>query len=207
LAIISEDPPIFSSISPRIQNEKFMTNNFRLAVDILGKPGKRDVEQYLSRVGIPVKGKSELVNIPTFIIKIIFLLDRINRAMRPNSPYDTPFLPFNMRVGNKFLSEYDTDFSRATIEGDLSKDFSPEESLKQIKCPMLLLRADSYRHETWGLVGAIDDNDLERIVSLVDDLQCVQISGGHEIHIVQPQRYINELTKFVDDLRDKNKLP
>jgi hypothetical protein len=33
-----------------------------------------------------------------------------------------------MRVGCKFLSEYDTDFSRATIDGSLSKDFDPEEA-------------------------------------------------------------------------------
>ncbi len=207
LAIISEDPPIFSSIWPRIQDEKFMTRNFKLAVDTLGKTGKRDVERYLSEVGIPVEGKPELLKIPTFIIKIIFFLDRINRALRPNSPYDTPFLPYNMRVGNKFLSEYDTDFSRATIDGDLSKGFSPEEALKRIKCPMLLLRADAYRHETWGLIGAMDDQDLERIVSLVDDLQYVQISGGHEIHLVQPRRYIDEIIKFVDHLKQANKLP
>ena len=35
------------------------------------------------------------------------------------------------------------------------------------------MQADAYRHETWGLVGAIDDQDLERIISLVDDLQYV----------------------------------
>jgi pimeloyl-ACP methyl ester carboxylesterase len=207
LAIISEDPPIFSSIWPRIQSEKFMASNFRLAVDVLGRPGKRDVEGYLSQVGIPVAGKSELLHIPAFIIKIIFFLDRVNRAVRPDRPYDTPFLPFNMRVGNKFLSEYDTDFSRATIDGDLSMDFCPEETLKRVKCPMLLLRADAYRHETLGLVGAIDDKDLECIVSLVDDLQYVQISGGHEIHLVQPRRYIAEIIKFVDHLREMNKLP
>jgi pimeloyl-ACP methyl ester carboxylesterase len=207
LAIISEDPPIFSSIWPRIQNEKLMTNNFRVAVELLGKPGKRDVEGYLSQVRVPVEGKSELLKIPRFILKIMFFMARINRAVRPNRPYDTPLLPFNMRAGHQFLSEYDTDFSRATIEGDLSKDFSPEEALKRIKCPMLLMRADAYRHETWGLVGAMDDDDLERIVSLVDDLQCVQISGGHEIHMLQPQRYIDEILKFVDHLRDENKLP
>ena len=200
LAIISEDPPIFSSIWPRIQDEKFMANGFRLAVDILGKPGKRDVERYLSQVGAPLEGKSELLKIPPFIIKILFGLARLNRAVRPESPYDIPFLPFNLRVGYKFLSEYDTDFSRATLDGDLSQDFCPEEALNRIKCPMLLLRAQAYRHETWGLVGAIDDKDLERIVALVDDLQCVQIPGGHEIHLVQPQRYIDELTKFVDHL-------
>jgi hypothetical protein len=112
-----------------------------------------------------------------------------------------------MRAGFKFLSEYDTDFSRATIDGDLSRDFNPEETLKRVRCPMLLLRADASRHETWGLLGAIDDNDLECIISLVADLKYVQIPGGHEIHLVQPARYIEELTKFVDDLRLKNKLP
>jgi pimeloyl-ACP methyl ester carboxylesterase len=168
LVIISVDPPIFSSIWPRIQYEKLMTRNFKLAVDILGTPGKRDV--------------------------------------RPECPYDTPFLPYNMRAGNKFLSEYDTDFSRATIDGDLSKDFDPEATLNRVKRPMLLLRADASRHETWGLLGAIDANDLECIVSLVDDLQVVQIPGGHEIHLVQPRRYIDEIEKFVDALQEENKL-
>jgi pimeloyl-ACP methyl ester carboxylesterase len=207
LAVIGEDPPIFSSVWPRIQDEKFMFNNFRTAVDILGKPGERDIEGYLSQMGAPVEGKSELLRIPPFILKIIFFLDRLNRAVRPNSPYDTPFLPFNMRAGHKFLSEYDTDFSRATIDGDLSKDFYPEETLKRVKCPMLLMRAHASRHETWGLLGAIDDNDLERIVSLVEDLKYVQIPGGHEIHMVQPKRYIDELIKFVDDLRTQGRLP
>jgi hypothetical protein len=32
------------------------------------------------------------------------------------------------------------------------------------------MRGDTYRLETWGLVGAIDDQDLERIISLVIDL-------------------------------------
>jgi pimeloyl-ACP methyl ester carboxylesterase len=207
LAIVAEDPPIFSSIWPRIQTEKFMVRNFQLAVDILGKPGKRDVEQYLSEVGAPVKGKSEILKIPSFIIKGMFLLARINQAVHPDRPYDVPLLPYNMRAGYKFLSEYDTDFSRATIDGDLSKDFSPEETLKKVKCPMLLLRAEAYRHETWGLIGAIDDEDLKHIVSLVPNLQLIQISSGHEIHLVQPQRYVDEVTKFIDNLKKENKLP
>ena len=207
MAVIAEDPPIFSSIWPRIQNEKFLANNFEMAVKFLGKAGERDVRGYLSQMGIPVEGKSELLKIPPFIINTIFFLDRINRAVRPDRPYDIPFLPFNIRAGYKFLSEYDPDFSRATIEGDLSKDFSPEETLKQVRCPMLLMRADASRHETWGLLGAISDEDLERIVRLVDDLAYVQIPGGHEIHMAQPERYIDEIIKFVNKLRKENKLP
>lgn len=203
LAIISEDPPIFSSIWPRIQNEKFMARSFQMAVDILGKPGERDIEGYLAHMGVPAEGKTELLLIPSFIVKIISALYRLNRVLRPNSLCEVPFLPFNMRAGIKFLSEYDTDFSRATIDGDLSRDFDPEETLKRVRCPMLLMRADAYRHETWGIVGAIDDDDLERIRSLVPHMQYVQIGDRHEIHMASPERYVQELVKFVEELELK----
>lgn len=207
LAVISEDPPIFSSVWPRIQDEKFMTHNFKVAVETLGGEDERDPAKYLAQVGAPVEGKSELLKIPSFIIKIINLLFRANRALRPDSPYDAPFLPFNIRAGCKFLTEYDTDFSRATIDGGLSRDFDPEETLKQVKCPVLLLWAHATRHETWGIIGALDENDLQRMKTLVDDLQVVDIPGGHEIHMMHPSRYIDELMKFVDDLCAMNKLP
>ena len=61
LAIISEDPPIFSSVWPRIQEEKFMYQNFQIAIDTLGGEGERDPEKYLSQVGAPVEGKAELL--------------------------------------------------------------------------------------------------------------------------------------------------
>jgi pimeloyl-ACP methyl ester carboxylesterase len=200
LAVIGEDPPIFSSVWPRIQEEKFMARNFELAMEYLGKPGERNVEGYISQMGIPLEGETELLKIPPFFVKLVFNLFRINQALRPKRPYDAPFLPFNIRVGIKHLNEYDTDFSRATLDGDLSKDFSPKETLSRVKCPMLLMRANSTRHETWGLLGAMDNDDLVRVVMHVKDLQYVQIPGRHEIHIEQPQRYVDELIKFVDDL-------
>lgn len=207
LAVISEDPPIFSSVWPRIRDEKFMTNNFQVAVDTLGGEGERDPAKYLAQVGAPVEGKSELLKIPSFIVKIIRLLFRANRALRPNSPYDAPFLPFNIRAGCMFLSEYDTDFSRATIDGGLSRDFDPEETLKRVKCPVLLLWAHATRHETWGIIGALDESDLQHMKALVDDLRVVEIPGAHEMHMVHPRRYIDELMKFVDELQAMNKLP
>ena len=72
---------------------------------------------------------------------------------------------------------------------------------------MLLLWAGASRHETWGLLGAMDEDDLEQVVSLVDDLKVVQIPGRHEIHMLQSRVYIDEITKFVDGLKAKKKLP
>jgi pimeloyl-ACP methyl ester carboxylesterase len=207
LAVVAEDPPIFSSIWPRIQDEKLMAHNFQLAVDILGKPGPRDVESYLSQVGIPVQGKPDLLKIPGFINKPMFFMARVNGLLRPSMPYDVPFLPFNMRAGFKFLSEYDVDFSRCTLDGTLSKDFVPEDVLRRVQCPVLLLWAHGYRHETWGLVGALDEQDVQRVKILVQDLDVIDIPGAHEIHMVQPRRYLDEVMGFVDRLEKQDKLP
>jgi len=207
LAIISEDPPIFSSIWPRIQEEKFMCRNFRVAVDTLGgEVGERDPEKYLMNMGAPAEGKTDLLMIPPFITKTMGLMYRLNRRLRPGSPYDVPFFPYNIRAGMKFLSEYDTDFSLATIDGRLSKDFDPEDALKRVRCPMLLLWAYATRHETWGIIGAMDENDLQLVGALVKDFRYVEIRGAHEIHMTQPRRYIDEVMRFVDDLRAQNKL-
>jgi pimeloyl-ACP methyl ester carboxylesterase len=209
LAVISEDPPIFSSIWPRIQEEKFMANNFKLAVDNLGEADRRDltnIEKYLSQTAVPVKGKPELLKIPRFIVKFIISLAKLTRATYPERPFDLPFMPFNLRAGYKFLSEYDIDFSRATLDGRLSEGFSPEDTLKRIKCPVLLLRASAYRHETWGLIGAMDNDDLERMKMLIKDLKVVQMSNYHEIHMMQPLNYVLEVATFIEDLQTKNKL-
>jgi len=206
LAVVAEDPPIFSSVWPRIKKEKFMLRNFQMAVDILGRGGERDLQGYFSEMGFPPPGRAELLKIPRPLVAGMFALYRINRRLRPGRPYDAPFLPYNIRSGLKFLSEYDTDFSRATLDGCLSKDFDPEAALRSVRCPMLLLRASAVRHETWGLLGAIDDEDLERIVALVKDLKVVEMKGAHEIHMVKPERYIEELTAFVDELQARKLL-
>ncbi|MBN1313714.1 MAG: alpha/beta hydrolase [Anaerolineae bacterium] len=207
LAIISEDPPIFSSVWPRIQEEKFMCRNFEVAIETMGGEEERDPAKYLAQMGAPTEGKSELLMIPPFIVNFISFLFRLNQTLRPNCPYDAPLLPFDIRTGAKFLSEYDTDFSRATIDGDLSKNFSPEETLKRVKCPMFLLWAGATRHETWGILGAMDDDDLQRVMELVNDFRFVKIAGQHAIHMTHPREYIDELVKFVDDLQANNKLP
>ncbi len=96
--------------------------------------------------------------------------------------------------------EYDVDFSRATIDGRLSHGFDPIETLKNVKCPMLLLHASWFRHETWGLVGAMDDADVQRIKSLAHDVRYAHLNAGHSIHMEEPEWYLEQLTSFFEDL-------
>jgi pimeloyl-ACP methyl ester carboxylesterase len=200
-AIIAEDPPMFSSIWPRIREEKYMAYLFQNAVDTLGGPEGRNLEAYYTRSGIPKEGKDELLYIPAPIAKGIACLFNINKKYRPNRTYDPPFLPFNQRVSFKFLLEYDVDFSLATIDGRLSEGFDPEDALKKVKCPMLLLHASWSRHETWGLIGAMDDADVQRIKSLVEGIRYARIDSYHGIHMLKPKLYLEQVNNFVDGLQ------
>jgi pimeloyl-ACP methyl ester carboxylesterase len=119
--------------------------------------------------------------------------------LKPNHPYDAPFLSFELRVGAKFFSEYDVDFSRATIDGKLSEGFDPEDALRKVKVPMLLLQAKWSREKNWGLLGAMDDQDVQKIRSLVKDLQYAHIDSGHGIHIGEPDWYLEQIKGFLRD--------
>jgi pimeloyl-ACP methyl ester carboxylesterase len=196
-AVIAEDPPMFSSIWPRIRDEKFMTHMFQAAVDHLGDPKGRDLERYLASMGTPKEGTDRLFTIPVPIAKGFAAIFDVTKALKPNHPYDTPFFSYEMRVGVKFFMEYDTDFSKATIDGRLSASFDPEDALRRVSCPMLLMQASWSRHPTWGLLGAMDDQDVLKIKSLVKDVRYAYINSGHGIHIGEPAWYLEQVESFL----------
>jgi len=198
IAVISEDPPMFSSIWPRIKEEKYMMYMFQTAVDTLGNPEGRDLEAYLSRMGVPQEGKDDLLTIPAPIAKGFVILFDITKILKPNRPFDAPFLSFELRAGVKFFLEYDTDFSQATIDGRLSEGFDPEEALRNVECPMLLLQASWSRDKRWGLLGAMDDLDVQKIQSLVKNLHYAHIDSSHGIHIGEPEWYLEQVNSFVE---------
>lgn len=203
LAVVAEDPPMFSSMWPRIRDEKYMTSMFQTAVDMLGNPDGRDLAGYLSRMGVPQEGKDELLTIPVPIASAFVVLFDINRAIKPNQPYDVPFLSYEMRAGVKFFMEYDVDFSRATIDGRLSEGFDPEDALRKVNCPMLLLQAQWSRDPRWGLLGAMDDQDVQKVRSLVKKVRYAHINSSHGIHIGEADWYITQVNSFLESLSPK----
>jgi len=177
-----------------------MSYLFQHAIDALGGLRGRNLEAYYSGLGIPQEGKDQLLYLPAPIAKGIVTLFTLNKRLRPHRTYDPPFLSYNQRLTFKFLLEYDVDFSRATIDGRLSEGFDPEDALKKVTCPMLLLQASWSRHKTWGLVGAMDDIDVQKIQSLVKNIRYAHIESGHAIHFVKPNWYLEQVHSFVDGL-------
>jgi len=206
LAIVSEDPPIFSSIWPRIEQEKYLTYGFQAAVDTLGGAGGRDIRGYFLKMGYPSEKGEELLKIPPFIVDGMMGIFHMNEQIQPERKFDAPVMPFNVRVMMKFINEYDPDFSQATIDGKLSAGFDPDKALSAVKCPMLLLHANWLRHPTWGILGAMDDRDVEKVKSLVKDFSYARIDSGHGIHIENPDKFLKAFFNFTDNLNAAGKL-
>ena len=198
--VISEDPPLFSSMYPRIKEEKFMHRLFETAIETLGKP-KRDIKGFFAKQGIPIEGKEKLLLMPSFIASYRAMSLEFNRKIRPSKPYDLLNARFDERAGLKFISEYDVDFSKATIDGRLVEGFNPEETLKKIKCPVLLIHAYWSRHKTWGLLGALDNNDVEKIRSIVKDIKVVKVNAIHDVHLAEPKIFIKTVSEYLENLK------
>lgn len=198
-AVISEDPPLFSSLYPRIKEEKFMHRLFVTAIETLDKP-ERDIKGFFLKQGIPIEGKENLLYMPPFIAIYRDVSLKINKFIRPSKPYDLLNASFDQRAGLKFISEYDVDFSKATIDGRLSENFDPEEVLKKIKCPVLLMHAYWSRHKTWGLLGALDDDDVNKICSILKDVQVVKVNAMHDVHLSKPKIFIKVVDSFLKNM-------
>lgn len=66
---ISEDPPLFASMYPRIKAEKYMCYLFETAIETLGKP-KRDIKGFFAKQGIPIEGKKKTLAYACFYSKL-----------------------------------------------------------------------------------------------------------------------------------------
>lgn len=110
---------------------------FQTAIETLDRP-KRDIKGFFAKQGIPIRGKEKLLLMPSFIAGYRAISLELNKKLRPNKPYDLLNARFDQRAGLKFISEYDVDFSKATIDGRLSRGFNPEETLKKNRMPCFI---------------------------------------------------------------------
>jgi hypothetical protein len=95
-------------------------NPFRLSVEKI--PNGFNEKQF-NTVDITlnyVEGPNNLLLMPSFIASYRSISLALNKKLRPNKPYDLLNARFDQRAGLKFISEYDVDFSIATIDGRLT---------------------------------------------------------------------------------------
>ena len=196
-AIILEDAPVFSAEMPRFRDEdRFVYKGLQHAVDVLGDPQKRDLANYFRGQVLPVNEGRRERRVPDWFVNLLSRLIRRYERTHPGEPVDIPYFPTTLRLLIKSISTYDPDFARAFVDGRFYKGLDHAEAFRRVKCPVLILHANWFRHPRYGLVGAMDDRDAERIQTLAPHAQYKKIPANHVIHVFEPEKFVREVEAF-----------
>lgn len=181
--LVLEDAPVFSVEMPRFKEEdRFVYDGLKHFVDHLGDINNRDLADYFRGQTLPVnKGKREK-RMPDWFVNILSYLIRRHQKSHPGKVVDIGYFPGVMRQLFYSISTFDPDFSRAFLDGRFYAGLNHAEALARVTCPTLVMHANWFRHPKYGLVGAMDDKDAQRIQELVPQAQLVNIPANHVIH-------------------------
>jgi pimeloyl-ACP methyl ester carboxylesterase len=202
-AIIAEDAPLFSAAWPRIQQE-YVFQILTLTVEILHvlrhSRSVKALSEAFGRIEKPVKDSDRTRHNPRWVTNALAWVIRTHQSNGPFKPLVSALLPARIKQFIDILMTFDPDFSQAWLDGRIYQGLDHEAALKAVRCPMLFLHANWYRHPKLGLIGALDDDDAQRAVSLVPDCEYVKVDARHVIHSGKPKRFIEEVDRFASGL-------
>lgn len=201
--IILEDTPVFSAEWPRLRDDCWAFRLFSRMAETVGSPKGRDLASLFKGLEVPMEGKQKVIQFPSWLTGTMSLAVRLSERLRPGKPVDIFFLPPETRMLIKSLSVYDPDFTRSFVDGRAYIGFDHATALQNVKCPILLLQANWFRHPEFGLVGSMDDKDLARFRSLAPHAEYQRIVSGHMIHFEKPKEYKKMVNDFSKQLANR----
>jgi len=194
--IVLEDAPVFSAEWPRLRDDCWVYRVFVRSAETIGSPKGRDLAGFFKGIEVPIESRQKVIQFPIWFTGVISFMIRLHVWCHPGKPVDLPLLPAQARMMIRSLSEYDPDFTRAFVDGRACEGFIHSEALARVRCPLLVLQANWFRHPQYGLVGAMDNEDLKRLCSLAPHAQYKRVASGHMIHFEQPAQYVEIIREF-----------
>jgi pimeloyl-ACP methyl ester carboxylesterase len=198
---ILEDAPVFSAEMPRFRDrDRFVYRGLQHLAEALGDPDHRDLADYFRGLSLPVSATREK-RVPEWFNT--FLSHRVEAFHRrhPGRPVDIAYFPVKLRLLLKSLSMFDADFARAFVDGRFYDGLDHAEALARVSCPVLVLHADWRRLPEHGLVGAMDDDDVARILHLAPHVRYQKIHANHVVHMFKPRQFVKAVNDFIDSQR------
>jgi pimeloyl-ACP methyl ester carboxylesterase len=185
--VLAEDPPLFTTEWPRMRDDTWVHSFFQHVVSTLP-----DLATFFATLTLPAQKGSKLMSFPRPLAWVLGGAIRRRQAKAPGAPVDIAWLPLQVRLFVRGLSEYDVDFTRACVDGRIC-DMDQGAQLAKVTCPMTLMQASSFRHPDLGLVGAMGDEDVARAQQIKPDLRVVRVRKPHVVHIADPRGFVTEI--------------
>lgn len=203
-AIVLEDAPVFSAEMPRFRDrDRFVYAGLERFVRLLGDRRHRRLADYFRGQELPLSPR-RVKRMPDWAVDLLDRAVRSHRRRHPDGPAGVGawWLPRGMDELMRSLSMFDPDFARAFVDGRFFGGFRHEAALRATRCPVLVLHGRWHRSERYGLVGALDDEDVRRIVRLLPTARVRRIGANHVLHRFKPAAFVRALTEFAAELRE-----
>jgi len=143
------------------------------------------------------------LNYDTHTDKIIARAGFIEK--NPNKGLRIFFLPPSMNKSFDLLSgNYDLKFGDTFYDYSWFINFNQEETLKQIKCPSVLIHTNWSYSEDGMLLAAMSGDDAQKAHSLINENVLVKIDSGHNSHDEKPEIFSKLLIDFLQRIENVN---
>lgn len=189
-AILLEDPPLFTAEYTRVK-KTIAYKTFTTCHSFL-EGRNDDFLLYWIRTNSVFINKHASKNGEKILVSNI----QKYREANPGEAVELNFLPDILRLFFRGLNYYDPHFGDAFYDGSWNAGFDHAEALKRIKCPALLLHANFKIQDDGTLYGALDQNDADRVVSLIPNAKYVRIDSAHTVHLDKPKDFIRYTESF-----------
>lgn len=111
------------------------------------------------------------------------------RKKHPNKNLKVMFWPKAALSAFQGMNQYDPRFGEAFYNDSFHSGIPHAEMLHKIKCKTVFMKAKTEKNEGI-LMAALSEEDVERVLSLIDDSTMVRFDCGHGIHMEKPKEFV-----------------
>ncbi|MDO4260409.1 MAG: alpha/beta hydrolase [Actinomycetaceae bacterium] len=201
-AVILEDAPVFSTEMPRFRDrDRFNYRGIQHAVEVLENFETRDLANYYAGQVMPINER-RVKRMPHWFIRWLSRKLKDTERRNPGTPiaFDQWYIPRILQLQFTSLKMYDPDFGRAFVDGRIYEDFSHEAAFLALRCPLFIMHANWMRLPDYGLVGAMDDDDAQHILSLVPHAKYQKFRAKHVIHMFAASAFSEAVVGFAREI-------
>ena len=195
-AVALEDPPLFASEYPEIKDTvaiKAFKSSYDVANDAAGND---DFLMYWLDYNSAFFDKNVFPGSATVIKYFVTSY----REANPGEPVELSFIGDDIiKLLMRGLETYDPRFGAAFYDGSWNEGFDHAEALQKITAPTLLIHANFETTDEGLLNGAMDQDEADKVMSLLSDGTYERVDSEHVVHLDHPDEFVNMLNDFFLD--------
>ncbi len=186
--LLLEDPPFFSSQGERRYNTYNYVDLSSVCHSFLQQSEEKDfvyyyfVNQYCWHFFPDDSRETIREKLSGFALKY--------RTKHPEKNLKVPFWPKKFLESFNGLQYYDPRFGEAFYDDSFHGDVDYRELLSRIKCKTLFMKANTTVGENGLLQGALSEEDLQLVNTLIENMEIEHFDCGHGIHAEKPKQFV-----------------